>query len=129
MLQDPLANVLSSVKNAARAGKIEVGVKPASKLIDGVLKLMKESGYIGSYERSEDGKGGKFEIKLVGNLNDCGVIKPRYTVKHRDFERWESRFLPARDFGLLILTTNKGIVNQAKAKKLGIGGRLLAYVY
>jgi small subunit ribosomal protein S8 len=129
MLQDPLANVLSSVKNAARVGKIEVKVKPASKLIDGVLRLMKESDYIGPYERIEDGKGGEFKIKLIGNLNDCGVIKPRYTVKYRDFERWQSRFLPARDFGLLVLTTNKGIVNQAKAKKLGIGGRLLAYVY
>ncbi|HIH96620.1 MAG TPA: 30S ribosomal protein S8 [Thermoplasmata archaeon] len=129
MAQEPLANALSSIKNAAHAGKIEVEIRPASKLIDGVLKLIKESKYIGSYERIEDGKGGKFKIKLVGNLNDCGVIKPRHPIKYREFERWESRFLPARDFGLLILTTNKGVVDQQKAKELGIGGRLLAYVY
>ena len=44
-------------------------------------------------------------------------------------DKWESRYLPAKNFGLLILTTTKGILSQDEAKKNGIGGKLLAYVY
>ena len=44
-------------------------------------------------------------------------------------EKWESRYLPARDFGILILTTNQGVISNKKAKELGIGGKLLGYVY
>ena len=46
-----------------------------------------------------------------------------------DFDKWESRYLPARDFGLLILTTNQGIMDHSEAKKERVGGRLLAYVF
>ena len=77
----------------------------------------------------DDGKAGVFQVKLLGNINNCGVIKPRYPVKREELEKWESRYLPARDFGLLLLTTTKGIVSHAEAKKNGIGGKLLAYVY
>ena len=77
----------------------------------------------------EDGKAGVFQVKLMGNINKCGVIKPRYPIKREDLEKWESRYLPARDFGLLILTTTQGIISQDEAKKNGVGGKVLAYVY
>ena len=57
------------------------------------------------------------------------MIKPRHSVKRSDFDTWESRYLPARDFGLLILTTNQGIMDHFEAKKERVGGRLLAYVF
>ena len=57
------------------------------------------------------------------------MIKPRYPVKREDLEKWESRYLPARDFGLLILTTTKGIISQNEAKEKGLGGKVLAFVY
>jgi small subunit ribosomal protein S8 len=44
-------------------------------------------------------------------------------------DKWEARYLPARDFGLLILTTTEGIIGHDEARKKGIGGKLLAYVY
>ncbi|MBQ5483728.1 MAG: 30S ribosomal protein S8, partial [Candidatus Methanomethylophilus sp.] len=43
--------------------------------------------------------------------------------------KYEARYLPAQDFGVLIFTTTSGVVAQARAKELGIGGKLLAYVY
>ncbi len=46
-----------------------------------------------------------------------------------EFEKWETRYLPAQDFGLLILTTNSGVMNHYDAKDARIGGKLLAYVY
>jgi small subunit ribosomal protein S8 len=129
MLNDPLANALSLIKNAEIKGKGSCLIQPSSKLIGGVLNLLKEKGYISEFEFIEDEKAGYFQVKLTGNINNCGVIKPRYPVKREDLEKWESRYLPARDFGLLILTTTKGIISQTEAKDNGIGGKVLAFVY
>ena len=129
MLNDPLANALSLMKNAEIKGKGTCQIQPSSKLIGGVLNLLKEKGYISEFEYIDDGKAGVFQVKLKGNINDCGVIKPRYPIKRDDLDRWEARYLPAQHFGMLIMTTTKGIVSQDEAKKNGIGGKLLAYVY
>lgn len=128
MLQDPLADVLSAIKNAERVGKNEC-VTRASKLIKAVLKVMQTHGYIGAFEYVEEGKKGKFKVELKGRIIDCNVIKPRFSVKVDEFEKWEKRFLPAREIGLLILSTPKGIIDHKKAKQIGTGGKLLAFVY
>jgi small subunit ribosomal protein S8 len=128
MLQDPLADTLSTIKNAERVGKNEC-VTHASKMIKSVLKIMQEHGYIGSFELIENGRGGKFRIELKGRVIDANVIKPRYSVKVDEFEKWEKRFLPARDIGLLILSTPKGLMDHKKAKQSHLGGRLISFVY
>ena len=117
------------MKTAEIKGKGICKIQPSSKLIAGVLNLLKEKGYIGEFEYINDGKAGIFQVKLLGNINNCGVIKPRYPIKREDLDKWESRYLPARDFGLLILTTTQGILSHNEAKKSGIGGKVLAYVY
>jgi small subunit ribosomal protein S8 len=129
MLHDPLSDAMSVIKNAEKAGKSDCIVKPSSKLIGRVLKVMHDSGYIKGFEQVEDGRGGKFRVVLTGQINDCGVVKPRYSIRKQEFEKWESRFLPAQDFGVLILTTTKGVVSHYKAKEIGTGGKILAYVY
>jgi len=129
MLNDPLANALSTIKNAEIKGKGNCIIEPSSKLIGGVLTLLKEKGYIKEFEHINDGKAGIFQVNLKGNINNCGVIKPRYPIKGNELDKWESRYLPAQHFGLLILTTTKGILSQDEARKNGIGGKLLAYVY
>ena len=129
MQNDPLADALTLIKNAEKAGKMECEVRPASKLVGHVLKVMQERGYIGPFEFVEDTTGGRFRVKLVGNINNCGVIKPRHAIKKTDFEKWESRYLPAQDFGALIVTTTKGVLSHYSAKEMGEGGKLLAYVY
>ena len=112
MLNDPLANALSSIKNAETKGRGNCNIQPSSKLIGGVLNLLKEKGYITGFDYIDDGKAGVFNVILKGNINNCGVIKPRYPIKNDDLDKWESRYLPAQHFGLLILTTTKGIVSQ-----------------
>lgn len=129
MLQDPLSDALSTIKNAERVGRKEVMLRPASKLMGRVLKVMQDEGYIGPFEFVEDGRGGLFRVNLVGRINNCGVIKPRQAVKRMDLDQIEARYLPAQDFGALILTTTQGVVTQYAAKKENVGGRLLAYVY
>jgi small subunit ribosomal protein S8 len=90
---------------------------------------MQEKQLIGSYEIVEDGKGGIININLLGNLNDCGVIKPRHRVKVTDLEKFEKRYLPAMGFGILIISTNQGLMTNAEAKEKNIGGTLISYAY
>ncbi|MEM0466388.1 MAG: 30S ribosomal protein S8 [Candidatus Thermoplasmatota archaeon] len=129
MLNDPLADALSTIKNAQMRGMSTCTIRPSSKLIGGVLTVLKEKGYLENYEYVDDGKAGAFQVKLKGNINNCGVIKPRYPIKREEMEKWESRYLPARDFGLLIMTTTEGILSHYEARQKGIGGKLLAFIY
>ena len=129
MQNDPLNDAMSTIKNASMVGKNECVIKPSSKLIGRVLKVMQESGYIDQFEFVEDGKAGVFKVKIEGRINNCGVIKPRYSVKKVDLEQWESRYLPAQDFGVLILSTTEGVISHVQARELGVGGKLLAFVY
>lgn len=129
MTKDPLANALSSIKNHEEVRKTEVVIDPASNLIREVLKVMQEEDYVGDFEFIDDGRGGKYKVKLRGNINDCGVIKPRFSVQHGDFEKWEKRYLPAAGFGILAVSTPGGVISHKEAKDKGVGGRLLAFVY
>ncbi len=129
MKHDPLNDALSKINNAEQNGKLECEIKPASKLIGRVLRVMQENGYLKRFEYMEDGRGGTYNVVLNGNINKCKVIKPRWSVKNADIENYESRYLPAQDFGVLILTTNRGVMDHSEAKSKGAGGKLLAYVY
>ena len=126
---DPLSDAFTQIFNAEQAGHYEVTVNPASKMLGSMLSIMQSSGYVGEYQKIDDGRGGAYRVELIGAINRCGVIKPRHSVKRADFDKWESRYLPARDFGLLILSTNKGVMHHYEAKDSKIGGRLLAYIY
>ncbi len=128
-LNDPLANTLSAIENAERVGKDEVKVKPVSKIIKEMLELMKDNGYIGEISEIEDGRGKYYAIKLVKKINKCKAVKPRYPVKIGDYEKFEKRYLIAKDFGIMIISTNKGMMTHYQAKKENIGGRLLAFCY
>jgi len=128
-MTDIIAQALSQINNAEKKGKSYCIIKPVSKLLREVLNLMREEGYIGEFEVIDDGRGGILKVNLIGAINKCGAIKPRFSTKIDEFEKFEKRYLPAKDFGILILTTTKGVMTHKKAKKERIGGQLLAYVY
>ena len=90
---------------------------------------MNEKKYIGEYTEVKDTKGDMLKVNLLGNINKCGVIKPRYPTKVGNLEKFEKRYLPAKDFGLIIVSTSKGIMTHLEAKEKELGGKLLAYVY
>ena len=129
MLNDPLADTMSLIMNNESIGRAECMVKPVSKVIREVLKVMKENDYVGDFKEIEDSRGNYIQITLLGSINKCGVIKPRYSVKKNDFEKFERRFLPAKDIGILFISTPKGITTHYDAKAKKTGGRLLAYCY
>lgn len=129
MFNDPLAAALTKILNAERVGKKEVLVKPASKMIKAVLGLLNNNQYIGSFEEQVNGKGGILDINLLGNINKCGVIKPRFSTKVTQMEKWEKRYLPAKDFGIILISTSQGVMTHLEAKEKGLGGKLLVYCY
>ncbi len=128
-LMDPLADALTNIRNNELQVNSHCTISPASKLIGQVLSTMQKENYIDEFEYIDDDKAGKFEVELDGNINQCGVIKPRHAVKKDEFEKFEKRYLPAKNFGILIVTTPEGIMTHKEAKERGIGGRLLAYMY
>lgn len=129
MLNDPLANVMSLILNSESIGKSECVIKPVSRVIKELLKVMKENNYVGEFAEIDDGRGNYIKLILVGGINKCGVIKPRYSVKSNEFEKFERRYLPAKDVGILFISTPRGIMTHYDSKSKKIGGRLLAYCY
>ncbi len=129
MRHDPLNDAISIIKNSERIGRGECVIKPKSKLLLSLLSLFQQSGYIGEYEVEDNKRGGSVKVKLIRQINDCGIIKPRFPVKNHEFNKWEQRYLPAQGFGLLVVSTPQGIMSHEQAKEKGLGGRLIAYAY
>ena len=128
-LNDPLANALSIILNAEGIGKTECAVNTSSKVILAVLDAMKDSGYLGEVKKIMHNNKLILEVNLLGKINKCGVIKPRNSVKKEDIEKYEKRYLPAKDFGIILISTSEGIKTHIEVKKKNIGGKLLAYCY
>ena len=129
MLNDPLANVMSIILNNEEIGRSECMIKPSSKIIKEVLNVMKANGYIADFKEVDDSRGNYIKLSLNGSINKCGVVKPRYSVKAINIEKFENRYLPAKDLGLLFVSTPKGIMTHYDAKAKKLGGRLLGYCY
>jgi len=125
MQNDPLAAMLSKLLNAERLARKECTIKVSSSTIKRVLEIMNEHHYVGGFDLEEN----QLTIHLLGKINKCGVIKPRFSTKADGFEKWEKRYLPAKDFGIIIVSTPKGIMTHQQAKEQHTGGTLLAYCY
>lgn len=128
-LNDPLSNVLSQINSYEKIGKKELITLNNSKVIKQVLSIMQEYKYLGGFDEIKDSKGDSLKIYLLGSINKTGVIKPRFSVKKETYEKFEKRFLPAKDFGLLIVSTPEGMMAHIEAKKKGFGGKLISYCY
>jgi len=87
------------------------------------------AGYIGEFEIVDDHRSGKIVVDLIGRINKCGVISPRFDVCHSDIEQWVVNLLPARQFGHIILTTSYGIMDHEEAKRKNTGGKVLGFFY
>jgi small subunit ribosomal protein S8 len=126
---DTLTNGLITIINNEMRNKRECVISPASKLLGRVLRIMQLNGYIGEFEFIDDGRSGKFKVQLLGRINKCGAVKPRFAVKVDGFENWEKKFLPSRDVGIMVVSTSQGVIAHKEAEEKNLGGRLLAFVY
>ena len=128
-LVDPVVEAMTKIRNAEAASKAECRLQPASKFLGEVLKVAKDNEYIAEYKMNEEKGVLSYEVKLNGKMNTCKAIRPRHAVKKSDFEKFEKRYLPARDVGLLVVSTPEGVMTHRDAKKKGLGGRLIAFMY
>lgn len=126
---DTVSNGLTTIINNEVRNKRECIISPASKLLGRILRILQLNGYIGEFEFIDDGRSGKFKIQLLGRINSCGAIRPRFSVKNSEIEEWEKKFLPSKDVGLLVISTPNGVISHREAKEKGLGGKLLAFVY
>ncbi len=126
MSHDIVADGLNMIKNAKSSGKEEIKINRISNLFIEVLKIMKQEGAIKKYKINPQEK--TMEIS-IGDLQDCKSIKPRFTIKVEQIEKYQRRYLPARNIGILILSTNKGLLTHKEAKEENLGGCLIAYFY
>ncbi len=121
---DLLANALNAIKVAERKGQRTCEV-PNSKLINAVLSALKENKWIENIEKNDR----TIKVTLNGMVNDCGAVKPRFFVKNADWEKYETRLLPSKSVGMIIVSTPTGILTHVQAKAKKVGGTLLAFVY
>lgn len=128
-LNDTLANALSKIMNAEKIGSNTCVITPISKVITKVLNVLHDNGYIGEITEIDTAAGKEITVNLLGKINNCNSIKPRFSVGLDNYTKFEKRFLPAKDFGVIIITTNQGIMTHSEAKDKKIGGKLLAYCY
>jgi len=124
MSQDIIADALNQIMNAKRAGKNSVKIARQSKLLISILELAKKYGYIDGIKIKDN----ILEITFT-KLNKCHAIKPRYYVKKDTIEKYTRRYLPARDFGIILISTNKGLITNIEAHENKTGGCLVAYFY
>jgi small subunit ribosomal protein S8 len=128
-MMDTLANGLTTIINNEMRNKRECVISPASKLLGRVLRIIQLNGYIGEFEFVDDGRSGKFKVQLLGRINKCGAIRPRYSIRVYEFEEWEKKFLPSREIGTIVISTPKGVLSHKEARDQHFGGKLLAFVY
>jgi len=124
-----LANLFTTLFNTEDRRKDSCIVVPTSKLGIDVLNTLKKEGYIAEFEHIDDKRGGKFKIKLLAKISKCGAITPRFKVKKDEYGVWERQFLPSYDRGMLLVTTNQGVMSHKEAVDKNIGGFLIGYVY
>jgi len=125
MSQDVVADGLNQIMNAKRVEKREIVIKRYSKVLVNLLEMMKAAGHV-DYEVNEEE--GSVVVKLI-KLNECRAVKPRYYVGVDGIDKYLRRFLPSRNFGTLVISTNKGLVSHKNAVKNKLGGSVVAYFY
>ena len=129
-LSDPIANMLTIVRNALRANKETVDV-PASRLLGKILEIFKNDGYIDDYRLLKNNTQGTFRIYLKYENRKPAIMGLRR------ISRAGLRFYTAKDklprvlngLGTAVISTSKGVLTDREARKLKIGGEVICYIW
>jgi len=136
MIVDPIADMLARINNAQKARKSEVYI-PHSKIKEKIAEILKKEGYIEDYTVSEENKKGNqgtliIKLKYLGPRNTKPVIQGLRRVSKPGLRKYtDVKKIPyvRKGLGIAILSTNKGILTDAEARKEKVGGEILCYIW
>ena len=129
-LSDPIADMLTRIRNAGRANKPEVKAR-ASKICEGIAVVLRDEGYIEDYDRIEDGKQGLLRIRLKYDQNGQFVISElKRTSKPgcRVYAAVDSLPRVLGGLGIAIVSTSNGVISDRSCREKNIGGEVLCTV-
>jgi small subunit ribosomal protein S8 len=130
-MTDPIADYLTRIRNAAQARHSKVDI-PASKVKREITKILRDYHYINNFIIIDDGIQGIIRIYLKYDENDNCVMSKMIRVSKPGLRKYVgSKEIPSvlNNLGVAILSTPKGIVTDKDARKLGVGGEVLCYIW
>jgi len=129
---DPISDMLTRIRNASKA-RLDTAVMPSSKLKTEIAKILLEEGYINSFEVSDgENINGILKIYLKYGSDRKGVIEGLKRISKpglRVYSEKENIPRVLGGLGTVIISTSQGIMTGRKAKKLGIGGEIICYIW
>ncbi len=128
-LNDPLADALLKINHYEHLRKKECTITNVSNLLLKILEILKENKYVGDFEIEETTRGRIVKVNLLHKISEVRAIKPRFSIRKDEYVNVEKRYLPAKGFGIVIVSTPKGVMTHKDAIKENLGGRLIAYCY
>jgi small subunit ribosomal protein S8 len=131
MLNDPIADYLTRIRNALGAGHDEVSV-PASRLKEEMSRILKEQGYIRDFARKPARVGEEIEIRLKYTEDRRPAILGLRRISRPGRRRYvDHKQVPRVDggTGTAIVSTSVGVMTGHEAKQKGVGGEVVAYVW
>ncbi len=131
LILDPIADMLTRIRNA-NANKSETVLVPTSKVKVAIAQILKDEGYITDFKEAEQDGIKMIEIVLKYGPNGEKVIQGLKRISKPGLRTYaEADRLPKvlNGLGIAIVSTNKGIVTDKTARKLNVGGEVLAYVW
>ncbi len=130
-ITDPIADMLTRIRNANSSKHDSVTV-PSSKIKLAIAKILNDEGYIAGYELVEDDKQGIIKINLKYGANKTSVISGLKRVSKpglRVYANKEELPKVLKGLGIAIISTSKGIMTDKEARKLNVGGEVLAFIW
>lgn len=129
-LSDPIADMLTRIRNAARVNKAQVQVN-ASKICEGIASVLKTEGYIEEYDRIDDGRQGILRIMLKYDQDGQSIIREiTRTSKpgRRVYSPVDELPVVLGGMGITIVSTSKGVLSDRSCRQAKVGGEILCTV-
>lgn len=131
VMTDPIADFLTRIRNANMVMHENVEV-PASKTKLAIAEILKNEGYIKDFEQIEDGKQGVIRVYLKYGADKTKVITGLRRISKPGLKVYCKKDEVPKvlgGLGIAIISTSKGIVTDKEARKLGLGGEVICYVW
>ena len=129
-LSDPIADMLTRIRNGGTAGRVDVLIR-ASKVCEGVAKVLVDEGYVKSYDRIDDNKQGLIRVELKYMIDGTPVISDIQRVSkpsRRVYSEVKGMPKVLDGLGITIVSTSKGIMSDRCCRQENVGGELLCTV-